>query len=408
MQTINLDLTPSSVPSVVHASQFDVGREIGFYLYEDGEEYTIPSGATVYVEGTKSDNHAFSYSSADESSVIVFSGNVVSIATTEQMTAAAGNARCEIKIKTDDATLYTANFILGVESSALPSDSDMSATDIPMIKKAADAGDKIDTLSDKIDKVEELIKQVEDNVTSAETSAANAKTSETNAAASATSASSSASAAETSATNAANSATAAKNSQTSAASYATQAKNQATNAATSATNAANSATASADSAKLSESWAVGGTSSRSGEDTNNSKYYAEQAAKSAQEAAGSITGVATWNGRAGAVTPQKGDYTADMVGLGVKSITVSPTGWSTSATTINGTAYYTYAVTGLTIDDDHPEVSIGVSGTATLPTADEQTAFECIKYGVASGSTLTLYAESVPETSFVINVRGVS
>lgn len=118
--------------------------------------------------------------------------------------------------------------------------------------------------------------------------------------------------------------------------------------------------------------------------------------------------VSSWNGRAGAVTPQKGDYTADMVGFGVKSITVSPTGWSTSATTINGTAYYTYAVTGLTIDDDHPEVSIGVSGTATLPTADEQTAFECIKYGVASGSTLTLYAESVPETSFVINVRGVS
>ena len=41
----------------------------------------------------------------------------------------------------------------------------------------------------------------------------------------------------------------------------------------------------ADSAALSESWAVGGTGTRDGEDEDNSKYYAEQAANSASEAA---------------------------------------------------------------------------------------------------------------------------
>lgn len=60
--------------------------------------------------------------------------------------------------------------------------------------------------------------------------------------------------------------------------------------------------------KLSESWAVGGTGTRTGEDTNNAKYWA----MAAQGAAGG--GVASFNGRSGAVVPKSGDYTAAMVG----------------------------------------------------------------------------------------------
>lgn len=60
--------------------------------------------------------------------------------------------------------------------------------------------------------------------------------------------------------------------------------------------------------KLSESWAVGGTGTRTGEDTNNAKYWA----LAAQGAASG--GVTSFNGRSGAVAPQKGDYTAEMVG----------------------------------------------------------------------------------------------
>lgn len=60
--------------------------------------------------------------------------------------------------------------------------------------------------------------------------------------------------------------------------------------------------------KLSESWAVGGTGTRTGEDTNNAKYWA----MAALGAAGG--GVTSFNGRSGAVTPQIGDYTATMVG----------------------------------------------------------------------------------------------
>ena len=59
---------------------------------------------------------------------------------------------------------------------------------------------------------------------------------------------------------------------------------------------------------MAKSWAVGGTGTREGEDTDNAKYWA----KAAQGAAGG--GVTSFNGRSGAVAPQTGDYTASMVG----------------------------------------------------------------------------------------------
>lgn len=61
------------------------------------------------------------------------------------------------------------------------------------------------------------------------------------------------------------------------------------------------ATQSAQSATLSQSWAVGGTGSRTGEDTNNSQYWSQQAAQYAQQA----VGFRTMQG--GAVLPVDGD-----------------------------------------------------------------------------------------------------
>lgn len=63
-----------------------------------------------------------------------------------------------------------------------------------------------------------------------------------------------------------------------------------------------------DGALSAKSWAVGGTGTRAGEDTNNAQFWAQQAAG----AAGG--GVSSFNGRAGVVLPQSDDYTAEMVG----------------------------------------------------------------------------------------------
>lgn len=63
-----------------------------------------------------------------------------------------------------------------------------------------------------------------------------------------------------------------------------------------------------DGALSAKSWAVGGTGTRPGEDTNNAEYWAGQAAA----AAGG--GVISFNGRTGTVKSKSGDYDPRMVG----------------------------------------------------------------------------------------------
>ena len=140
---------------------------------------------------------------------------------------------------------------------------------------------------------------------SANASAQSAKTAAESAKAAAQAAQSKAEAANTSAQTAKADAEAANTSAQSAKTAAESAKSAAAGSAQSAGASAQSALASG---KLSESWAVGGTGTRTGEDTNNAKYWA----MAAQGAAGG--GVSSFKGRSGAVAPQTGDYTAAMVG----------------------------------------------------------------------------------------------
>ena len=136
--------------------------------------------------------------------------------------------------------------------------------------------------------------KAEDAQEAAEAAQAEAETAQGKAESAQSAAESAAASAAGSAASAASSASAAALSEDAAAEYEAGAKTAAASA------AANG--------KLSESWAVGGTGVREGEDTNNAKYWA----MAAQGAAGG--GVTSFNGRGGAVAPQKGDYTADMVG----------------------------------------------------------------------------------------------
>ena len=119
------------------------------------------------------------------------------------------------------------------------------------------------------------------------------------------------------ATSAAGSAAAAQQYAQNATDSAEQSATSAQQSETSATDAQGYANSASEKATLSQSWAVGGTGSREGEDTDNAKYWAEQA----HNAAGG--GVVSFNSRTGAVVPQDGDYTPDMVGA-VKKV-LNPT-----------------------------------------------------------------------------------
>ena len=146
------------------------------------------------------------------------------------------------------------------------------------------------------------------------TSASEAATSVENATKQAESAQASASAASESATAASASKDSASEYATNAAAQADNAKSYASEASTSANNASTSATNANDYAITSKSWAVGGTSTRDGEDTNNAKYWSQVAAGAA------AGGVVTFNGRNGAVTPQSGDYSAAMITRGSSDV----------------------------------------------------------------------------------------
>lgn len=129
-QSINLNLIPKGIADVVNVSQFDVGREIEFTLYDGSSKYTIPTGATVQIGGKKGDNHIFAYDQTD--GCVSFDGSVVTITTTQQMTACAGDVLAQLRVIKDGVTLASLNFKMYVQ--AMPdAEGDISETDIPAI-----------------------------------------------------------------------------------------------------------------------------------------------------------------------------------------------------------------------------------------------------------------------------------
>lgn len=132
---------------------------------------------------------------------------------------------------------------------------------------------KAEASADNAETSEANAKKSEDASKASETAA---KASEDSAATSASTASSKASEAANSAAEALISQDAAKASEDNAKASETAAKESETNADASATIASNKADEASDSADLSKSYAVGGTGTRDGEDTDNSKYYCNQ------------------------------------------------------------------------------------------------------------------------------------
>jgi len=107
MEEITLNLIPGGASQVVHASQFDIGRQFKLITYE-GDTPFNPSTYTAEFEAIKPDGNIVQANvSKDATSVTV--------TTTEQMCAVEGDTICEIKFSKDGNVIGTANFILRVE-----------------------------------------------------------------------------------------------------------------------------------------------------------------------------------------------------------------------------------------------------------------------------------------------------
>ena len=126
--SFDLDMTPGGVPQIVRLSRYDKKiPKLEFTLWNGASGYTIPTGATVFITGSKPDKTGFEYE-------CTYTGSVVSVEVTEQMTAVAGRVVCELTVATSNGKKGSANFFLDVEPSALSDDTVISETDIPIIQ----------------------------------------------------------------------------------------------------------------------------------------------------------------------------------------------------------------------------------------------------------------------------------
>ena len=131
-QIVKLDMTPGSgyLQREIRVSQYDDGlRSIDFELYKDGAAYSIPPGATVTINGHKSDGNVFSVP-------CTYSGNMVTVTFTKQMTAVAGSNVAEISIVEGSMRLGSENFKVIVEKSPMSDGAVVSESQIPLIEEA--------------------------------------------------------------------------------------------------------------------------------------------------------------------------------------------------------------------------------------------------------------------------------
>ena len=113
MQTIRLSTTPGVVNPGAYLSQYDVGRQIAFLLFDDTGQYVPATGSTVHIRATKPSGFGFDVA-------CTWSQNTVTATVTADMSNESGSFGAELRIEKDGDILGTANFLWNVERSTHP------------------------------------------------------------------------------------------------------------------------------------------------------------------------------------------------------------------------------------------------------------------------------------------------
>ena len=110
-------MSPGGIPPVIHVSQYDSDFTIVFTLFSTVGDFSIESGTTAMVRGTKSSGTGYSADAA-----INISAKTVTVTGNQQMTAAAGQNVFEITLYKNNKEISSKNFILLCERAALDMD----------------------------------------------------------------------------------------------------------------------------------------------------------------------------------------------------------------------------------------------------------------------------------------------
>lgn len=112
-QVKNINMTPDTILPYLKLSQYDVGREISFVMKDGSEEYTVPSGATVKLEGTKPSGLGFTITCAVD-------GSTATAVTTAGMTDEWGTVVAELVVRQGDDRIGSSNVRFNIEKSPHP------------------------------------------------------------------------------------------------------------------------------------------------------------------------------------------------------------------------------------------------------------------------------------------------
>ncbi len=112
--TYSLDMVPSNVKTIVSLNQGDEDFTLIFNLYASRGSFTLESGTTAMIKGTKPDGNGYSVDAT-----IDVLNSTVTVAGDLQMTAAAGKGVFELSLYHGTKKLYSSNFYIVIEHAAL-------------------------------------------------------------------------------------------------------------------------------------------------------------------------------------------------------------------------------------------------------------------------------------------------
>lgn len=120
-QEIDLSLTDSLTPTVIHAKQYDhMTRRICCALYVEAALYEVPQEVILSCTGTRPDGNVFQYGSETDPAVIRSENGLVLLTITEMMTADRGRVPIDIRLLDGaGAVLGSFSLMLYVERASL-------------------------------------------------------------------------------------------------------------------------------------------------------------------------------------------------------------------------------------------------------------------------------------------------
>lgn len=129
----NINMYPGvRAPERIHLSQYDSDFTLVFSLYSSAGSFSVDSGTTAMIRGTKGDGNGYSANAS-------LSGTTVTVQGNNQMTAVAGPNTFELVLTRSGNVLSTANFILDVEPAAMDADTIQSETVLKELQAIIDS-----------------------------------------------------------------------------------------------------------------------------------------------------------------------------------------------------------------------------------------------------------------------------